>query len=93
MPLSLGMELETTLVTCCVTQGRLLDLSGLTPVSVWLLSSSLLGICSQDSGPDEALLSPSPPSGPLGDTHSAHTIHFTGLSLSPWQIYISNRGF
>lgn len=44
----LGLGLETTIATC-VTLRRLLDFSGLTQVSVWLLSSSLLGVWSEDS--------------------------------------------
>lgn len=43
MPLS-PRGLDTTLATCCVTPRRLLDFSGLTLVSVWLLSSSLLDV-------------------------------------------------
>lgn len=50
---------ETIAVACCVTLGRLLGFSGLSQVSAWLLPSSLLGVCSEDSGPAELLLSPS----------------------------------
>lgn len=49
MPLSpQGLGLETTIATCCVTPQRLFDFSGLTQVSVWLLSSCLLGVWSGD---------------------------------------------
>lgn len=75
-----GLGLETIIVTCCVTLGRLLDFSGLSQVSVWLLPSSLLGVCSEAPGPAEPLRIPS---GSLEDTHSVHTTHFAGLSSSP----------
>lgn len=62
---SQGLGLETIVATCCVTLGRLLDFSGLSQVSVWLLHSSFLGVCSEDPGPAEPLLIPSTPQGLL----------------------------
>lgn len=67
--------LETIVVTCCVTLGRLLDFSGLSQVSVWLLPSSLLGVSSEDPGPAELLLISCTPQGlSMTLTLSTHTL-------------------
>lgn len=83
--------LETIVFTCCVTLGRLLDFSGLSQVSVWLLPSSLLGVSSEDPGPAELLLISCTPQGLSMTLNSVHT-HITGVSLSPWQIIKPRRG-
>lgn len=77
---SQGLGLETIVVTCCVTLGRLLDFSGLSQVSVWLLPSFLLGVCSEDPGPAEPLLIPSTPQGLLR-TLTLYTPHILLVCL------------
>lgn len=72
-----GLGLETIIVTCCVTLGRLLDFSGLSQVSVWLLPSSLLGVCSEAPGPAEPLLIPSS----LSRTLTLYTPHILLVCL------------